>query len=64
MYGEALYENPGATLDDLREALTTLEETTRTARRFLGSGHPETAVIERHLRYAREQLHARESPNA
>ena len=30
----------GATLDDLREAVTTLEETERTARRVLGGAHP------------------------
>jgi len=35
-YADALYTDPGATLDDLREAVTTLEETTRTARRVFG----------------------------
>jgi len=61
LYADALFADPGATLDDLREAATTLGETHRTARRFLGSAHPETAVIERHLRGAQETLHARES---
>ena len=32
----ALYMDPSATLDDLREAVTTLEEMERTARRVLG----------------------------
>ena len=32
-YARALYEDDGATLDGLREAVTTLGETERTARR-------------------------------
>ena len=43
IYAMALYEDPGATLDDLREAVTTLEDTERTARRVLGGAHPATA---------------------
>ena len=39
-YAEALYKDTGATLDDLREAVTTLEKTERTARRVLGGAHP------------------------
>ena len=39
-YALALYNDPGATLDDLREAVTTLEETERIARRVLGATHP------------------------
>ena len=62
MYGEALYENPGATLDDLREAVNTLEETTRTARRVLGGAHPLTAAIEHILRKSRAALCVRETP--
>ena len=58
-YGRALYD--GATLDDLREALTTLEETERTARRVLGGAHPLAARIEHHLRKAQAVLHAREA---
>ncbi|CAH0370609.1 unnamed protein product, partial [Pelagomonas calceolata] len=38
-YGEALYTNPGATLDDLREAVATLEDTERTVRRVFGNTH-------------------------
>ena len=63
LYADALFADPGATLDDTREAVNTLEDTERTARRFLGSAHPDTAVIERHLRCAREILHERESPD-
>ena len=46
-YADVLYADPDATLDDLREAVTTLEETARTARRVLGGAHPLTAGIER-----------------
>ena len=46
----------GATLDDVREAVTTLEETERTARRVLGGAHPHTAGIEDSLREARAAL--------
>ena len=55
-YAEALYQDPGATLDDLREAVTTLEETARTARRVYGGAHPLTGEIEGHLRQARAAL--------
>ena len=57
----ALYEDPDATLDDLREAVTTFEETARTARRVLGSAHPTTTGIETELQVARAALSARES---
>ena len=39
-YAMALYLDAGATLDDLREAVTTLEDATRIARRVLGTAHP------------------------
>ena len=55
-YAMALYPDAGATLDDIREAVTTLEEIERTARRVLGGAHPTTSAIERHLRFAREIL--------
>jgi len=38
-HARTLYENPDATLDDLREAVTTLEESERIARRVLGGAH-------------------------
>ena len=59
-YAQTLYKDPAATLDDFREAVTTLEETERTTRRVLGSAHPLTATIERELRNARTALCARE----
>ena len=58
LYGGALYRDAGATLDDLREAVTTLEETERTARRVLGAAHPLTGGIEESLREARAALSA------
>ena len=45
-----------ATLDDLREAVTTLEETARLARRVLGGAHPTTVRIEGALQGARTKL--------
>ena len=60
-YAMALYDDPGATLDELREAMTTLEETERTARRVLGGAHPLTSAIEGDLRNARA-TRARETP--
>ena len=63
MYAEPLYEDPSATLDDLRKAVTMLEETAPTARRVLGSAHPLAMSIERSLRDARVALRARETPS-
>ena len=59
-YSRALYEDPEATLDDLREAVATLEDTDRIARRVLGGAHPLAADIENGLRNARAVLLARE----
>jgi hypothetical protein len=56
----ALYQNDGATLNDIREAVATLEDTQRTARRVLGSAHPLASDIERALKNARAALAARE----
>ena len=60
IYAEALYSADGATLDDFREAVTTLEDTERTARRVLGGAHPLVAGIENSLRIARTGLAAQE----
>ena len=61
-YARALYHDDSATLDDLREAVTTLEETERTARRVLGRAHPIVVAMEQSLRNARAALRARETP--
>ena len=63
IFAEALYRAEGATLDDLREAVATFEETARISRRVLGSTHPTTKGIEVHLRDARAALRARETPS-
>ena len=60
LYADVLYKDPSATLEDLREAVTTLEETERTMRRVFGGAHPTTVNIERGLRNARAALRARE----
>ena len=44
------------TLDDLREAVTTLEETARIARRVFGGEHPFTKQIEFDLGKVRTML--------
>ncbi len=59
MYASALYMDPAATLDDLREAVTTLEEVERIARRVMGGAHPLITEIERSLRNGRAALAAR-----
>ena len=62
-YARALYMDDGATLDDLHEATTTLEDTERTARRVFGGAHPLTAGLGRELLRARAALRARETPS-
>ena len=62
-YARALHRADGATLDDLREAVTTLEDLERIARRVLGGAHPITEMIEDELRNARATLRARETPS-
>ena len=63
LFGEALYRDNGAALDDVREAVSTLEETERTARRVLGGSYPNVREIQKSLRVAREVLRARETPS-
>ena len=64
IYAEALYSHNrnGATFDDLREAVTSLEEIAQTARRVLGGAHPLTVDIEDELQDARDALYARGLP--
>ena len=62
-YAKALYKDSDATLDDLREAVTTLEETGRTARRVFGDAHPLLRGVEYCLQQARAALRARETPS-
>ena len=58
IYAKSLYEDKSATLDDLREAVTTLEDTERTARRVLGGSHPVATGIEFSLEESRAALNA------
>ena len=62
LHAEAFYMDAGATLNDLREAVTTLEDTERIARCVLGGAHPLTTGIgEDCLQNARAVLRAREA---
>ena len=58
------YEDPGATLDDLRKAVDTLEEIERIARRVFGGAHPTTKSTADYLQDARAALRAREAGTA
>ena len=62
IYGQVLYKDTDATIADLREAVTMLEDVGRIAQRVLGGGHPTTEGIERRLRDARDALYARGLP--
>jgi len=61
-YARALYKADGATLGDLREAVTTLEEAEQTARRVFGDAHPLARTIQGDLKRSRAALRARETP--
>ena len=58
IYGQSLFWDPAAMLDDLRESVTTLEDAVLIARRVLGGQHPTTEAIEDELRDARAALRA------
>ena len=60
----ALYKGDGATLDDLHEAVATLEDAGRIARQVLGGAHPLTERIGISLPEARAALRARETPSS
>ena len=59
-YAMALKGDSSATQDDLSEAVTTLEDTARTARRVFGSAHPLTEAVAAYLQDAQAALRARE----
>jgi hypothetical protein len=60
-FAQTVYEDDSATLGDLREAVATLVETARTARRVLGGAHPVVEDTDRSLREALAALRARET---
>ena len=62
LYAQTFYFDDAATLDGLREAVTTLEDAGRIARRVFGGAHPLTAQVEKSLQNARAALSARETP--
>ena len=59
-YAMALYKDDGATPEDLRAAVTTLEDIEGIARRVLGGAHPIATGIQLCLQDARAVLRARE----
>jgi hypothetical protein len=61
-YAESLYRDDIATLDDLREAVTTLESVAPSWKRIYGEKHPETPKVQNALANARAALRARETP--
>ena len=61
LYAKALCRDPNATLDDNREAVSTIEDVGRIARRVLGGAHPLTACFEEDLRNARAALRAHDT---
>ena len=62
IYAVAFCDDPAATLEDLREAMTTLEDAERITRRVFGGAHPLTVDIEGHWGHARAALRACETP--
>ena len=59
LYANALYEDPRATLHDLREAVETLESVAPLWERVYGISHPETLRVQGALEDAREGLATR-----
>jgi tetratricopeptide (TPR) repeat protein len=57
-YALALYEDDSATLNDLREAVATLEDADQVARRVLGGANPTAEGIEESLQDAQNRLRA------
>ena len=52
----ALSRDNGATLDDLREAVTTLESVANSWKQVFGQAHPETPMVQGALEMARKTL--------
>ena len=60
-YARTLFYDSGATLDDLRKAVATLEDSVRISRRVFGGEHPLTVDIGDSLQISRAALRAREA---
>ena len=62
-YAQTLYMNcTSATLNDLHESVTTLEDLERISRRVLGIAHPFTKGVAFDLSRARTELSLHETP--
>ena len=61
-YAMVLCKSDGATVDEFREAVATLEDTERIARRVLGGAHPTAVGIGHDLSVVRTALDALETP--
>ena len=61
IYAAMVYDDPDATLDDLREAADVIEDTARIARRVLGNTHPMTKGLEQDVSASRAELRDRET---
>ena len=61
IYAQTSYKDDGAALDDLREAVTMLEDAERIAQRVFGGAHPYVGHIGRSMNKARTALRARET---
>ena len=59
LYANALHEDDGATLDDLRESVETLGSVAPLLTRVFGPSHPDTPNVQRALKNARKALAAR-----
>ena len=59
IYANTLSMNESATVDDLSEAVTTLESVAMSYKRVLGQAHPETTKVQKALQSARVTLAAR-----
>ena len=64
VHAQTLYKDDSATLADLREAVNTLEDSARGARRVYGRTHPIVVGTEYHIEKSRAALAARETPGS
>ena len=56
MYAQSLYENDGASREDVTAAIASLEELDRKGTRIYGASHPQTRGTRYLLEEARETL--------
>ena len=58
MYAQCLYQNDGASREDVTAAIATLKELERKLTRIYGASHPQTGATRDRLAEAREKLAA------